>query len=319
MEQKSRKPVVVSGMQPSGPLHLGNYLGALKNWIDIQNSGKHDCFFFIADYHSITENYDPKEKKEQAFELICEYLAAGLDPEKSTLFVQSRTPQCAELAWIFNTVTPISELERMTQFKDKSSKQAKNVNMGLFDYPVLQAADILLYHGSLVPVGQDQVQHVELTRDIARWFNQKYKKEYFPLSQPLLMPLAKIMSLHEPEKKMSKSAGEKHWLGIDEEPEMIKKKLSKAVTTPEGIKNLKSIYEAFSDKMGGPFDEKQMAKTKETIAHGLADYFSDFRKKKKEWKKDRSSVEKILEQGRKKTDEIADRTMAEVKQIIGLN
>lgn len=319
MEQKSKKPVVVSGMQPSGQLHLGNYFGALKNWVDIQNSGQYDCFFFVADYHSITENYDPKEKKERVFDLICDYLSAGLDPNKSVLFVQSRTPQCAELAWVFNTVTPVSELERMTQFKDKSSRQAKNVNMGLFDYPVLQAADILLYHGSLVPVGQDQVQHVELTRDIARRFNQKYKKKYFPLSQPLLMPLAKVMSLQEPEKKMSKSAGEKHWLGIEEEPEMIKKKLGKAVTTAAGVKNLKSIYEALSQNMNGPFEEKQLAKTKGIIAQGLADHFSDFRKRKKMWKKDRSGVEQILDQGSKKTAAIASKTMAEVKQIIGLS
>src|SRR3989344_7752421 len=194
-----KKPVVVSGIQPSGPLHIGNYLWALKNWVKIQNSGQYDCFFFIADYHSLTESYNPSEKREQIFNLAVDYLSSGLDPKKCTIFVQSQVPACTELAWIFNTLTPISELERMTQFKDKASRQVKNINLGLFDYPVLQAADILLYHGSLVPVGQDQIQHVELTRDIARRFNQKYQKEYFPLSQPLLMPLAKIMSLQEPE------------------------------------------------------------------------------------------------------------------------
>ncbi|HNW09688.1 MAG TPA: tryptophan--tRNA ligase, partial [bacterium] len=244
-----KKPIVVSGMQPTGLLHLGNYLGALKNWVDIQNSGQYDCYFFIADYHSITENYNPKEKQEQIFNLLADYLAAGLDPEKSTIFVQSQTPACAELAWIFNTVTPISELERMTQFKDKAKNQALNINMGLFDYPVLQAADILIYHGQFVPVGQDQIQHIELTRDIARWFNKKYQTEYFPEAKPLLTPTPKLMSLLEPEKKMSKSFGDKHWIGIDEQPEAIDRKIAKAVTTPAGIANLRLIYDSFAENM----------------------------------------------------------------------
>jgi len=138
------KKIVVSGMQPSGQLHIGNYLGALKNWVEIQNSDKYNCFFFIADYHSITENYNPEEKQDKVFNLVCDYLSAGLDPDKCTIFVQSSVPECTELAWIFNTVTPVAELERMTQFKDKSGRQIKNINMGLFDYPVLQAADILI-------------------------------------------------------------------------------------------------------------------------------------------------------------------------------
>ena len=173
------KPVIVSGIQPTGLLHIGNYLGALKNWVDLQNSGKYDCFFFLADYHSITENYSPAEKKEQIFNLVCDYLASGLDPKKSTIFVQSQIPECTELAWIFNTLTPIGELERMTQFKDKSNKQVKNINAGLLTYPILQAADILIYHGEFVPVGQDQVQHLELAHDTVKWFNNKYATEYF--------------------------------------------------------------------------------------------------------------------------------------------
>src|SRR3989344_4866216 len=236
-----KKPVVVSGIQPSGPLHIGNYLGALKNWVKIQNSGQYDCFFFIADYHSLTESYNPGEKKEQIFKLAVDYLSAGLDPKKCTIFVQSQVPACTELAWIFNTVTPISELERMTQFKDKASRQIKNINLGLFAYPVLQAADILLYHGQFVPVGEDQIQHVELTRDVARWFNNKYKTKYFPEAKPLLTKSARIMSLADPEKKMSKSLGEKHWLGIDESKEKILDKLKKAISTDKGIANLKAI------------------------------------------------------------------------------
>ncbi len=312
------KPIIVSGMQPTGKIHIGNYLGALKNWLEIQNSGKYQCFFFIADYHSITENYRAEEKRAQVFELACDYLAAGLDPEKSTLFIQSQVPQCAELAWIFNTLTPVAELERMTQYKDKSQRQAKNINMGLFDYPVLQAADILLYHGGFVPVGEDQIQHVELTRDIARWFNHKYQTEYFPESKPLLTPAARVMSLASPENKMSKSLGEKHWLGIDEEPASIVNKIGKAASTPAGAANLKMIYEAFKEKMAGEFNPDKMAETKKIIARGVADYFQEFRNKKTDLLKNKKQALAIFETGRAKAEIIAQKTLKEVKEIIGL-
>lgn len=313
-----KKPIVVSGMQPSGALHLGNYLGALKNWVAIQDSNKYQCFFFIADYHSLTENYVPKEKRGQIFELAGDYLAAGLNPKKSIIFVQSQVPECTELAWIFNTLTPIAELERMTQFKDKAKLQKQNVNLGLFDYPVLQAADILIYHGELVPVGQDQIQHLELTRDIARWFNNKYQVKYFPESKPLLTSMPKIMSLQSPENKMSKSLGEKHWLGIDESPEAIAKKIAKAVSTPQGSANLKVIYDAFKETMPDGFNEKAMAMTKATITKGLADYFADFRTQKAKLMKNKKLVAEIMENGRQKATAIAKKTLNEVKQIIGV-
>lgn len=313
-----KKPTVVSGTQPSGQLHIGNYLGALKNWVNIQNSGKYNCFFFIADYHSLTENYNPKEKNDQIFDLAVDYLASGLDPEKSTLFIQSQVPKCTELAWIFNTITPIAELERMTQFKDKSGRQLKNINMGLFDYPVLQAADILIYGGELVPVGEDQVQHVELTRDIARWFNNKYQTKYFPEAKPLLTPLARVMSLTDPEKKMSKSLGEKHWLGIDESHEKILDKIKKAVSTEKGVNNLKAIYEAFAENMAGDFNPDKMGETKTIIADGIYKHFAEFRKRKQELIKDPDYVNKILERGRKQAQKIASKTILEVKAIIGL-
>ena len=312
------KPSIVSGIQPTGPLHLGNYLGALKNWLEIQNSGKYDCFFFIADYHSITEDYDAQEKRKQIFELACDYLAAGLDPKKSIIFIQSQVPECTELAWIFNTLTPVAELERMTQFKDKSQRQAKNINMGLFAYPILQAADILLYKGGLVPVGQDQVQHVELTRDCARWFNNKYKVKYFPESKPLLTETPKIMSLLAPENKMSKSLGDKHWLGIDELPELFAEKIGKAVSTPAGIENLKTIYQAFKRKMAGEFNPEKMAETKKIIAKGIADYFADFRAKKEKFKEDKKFVLDILAEGRQKAQAIAQKNIKEIKKIIGV-
>lgn len=315
---KIKKPIVVSGMQPSGQLHLGNYLGALKNWVEIQNSGQYQCFFFIADYHSITENYDPQTKQKQVQNLVYDYLAAGLDPEKSTIFIQSQVPGCTELAWIFNTITPVAELERMTQFKDKATHQAKNINAGLFGYPVLQAADILLYGSELVPVGEDQVQHVELTRDIARWFNKKYETKYFPEAKPLLTPTPRVMSPADPTKKMSKSLGDKHWIGIDEDFDAINTKLKKAVTTPTGIKNLKLLYQTFHDAMTGEFDEKQMAQTKTIIAQGIANHFAGFRQAKASIRGDKTYVAKVLTQGRKKASNIAETRLAEIKKIIGL-
>ncbi|MDO8669758.1 MAG: tryptophan--tRNA ligase [Candidatus Buchananbacteria bacterium] len=312
------KQTVVSGIQPSGQLHIGNYLGALKNWVEIQNSGKYDCLFFIADYHSITENYDPKEKKEQIFNLAVDCLAAGLDPRKSVFFIQSQVPACTELAWVFNTITPVSELERMTQFKDKASRQLKNINMGLFDYPVLQAADILIYKGVLVPVGEDQIQHVELTRDIARWFNHKYQTDYLPEAKPLLTKSARVMSLADPEKKMSKSLGAKHFLGIDESKEKILDKIKKAVSTAEGIENLKAIYESFLEDMAGDFKPDKMGETKAVMAAGIYNHFASFREKKQELLKNRSYVNKILAQGKKQAEKIATKTILEIKEIIGL-
>lgn len=318
MTKSENKPVVVSGMQPSGQIHIGNYLGALKNWVDIQNNGPYRCFYFLADYHSLTEEYDPKEKKRQIFNLACTFLAAGLDPEKSVIFIQSQVPECTELAWIFNTLTPLGELERMTQFKDKSQQQAKNINAGLLNYPILQAADILLYHGEFIPVGQDQIQHIELTHDTVRWFNNKYNREYFKEVKPLLTEVPKIMSLVAPENKMSKSAGDKHCLYLDDEPEAISAKLAKAASTPAGIANLKLIYDSLRESMAGDFNPQAMAQTKKIIADGAADYFAAFRKKKKELLQDEASVMKIMEKGGEKAGAIAVQTLKEVKEIIGV-
>ena len=224
------KQTIFSAIQPSGELHIGNYLGALKNFVELQD--KYNCFFFIADYHSITGNYDPKEKSKQILNLALDFLAIGLDPQKCTIAVQSQIPEHTELAWIFNTITPISELQRMTQFKDKSQNQEKNINVGLFDYPVLQAADILMYKADAVPVGQDQIQHIELTRKIARFFNNKFG-ETFPEPKDIITETPKIMSLTDPTKKMSKSHGEKSYIGINDEPEVIKKKIRKAVSASD--------------------------------------------------------------------------------------
>ena len=190
--------------------------------------------------------------------------------------------------------------------------------MGLFDYPVLQAADILIYGGELVPVGEDQIQHVELTRDIARWFNNKYKTKYFPEAKPLLTPSARVMSLADPEKKMSKSLGEKHWLGIDESREKITDKIKKAISTEKGVGNLKAIYKAFVENMSGDFNPDKMGETKIIIADGIYNYFSEFRTRKQELIKNPDYVNKILEQGQKQAQKIASKTILEVKEIIGL-
>lgn len=354
------KQTIFSAIQPSGELHIGNYLGALKNFVELQD--EYNCFFFIADYHSITGDYDPKEKSKQILNLALDFLAIGLDPQKCTIAVQSQVPEHTELAWIFNTITPISELQRMTQFKDKSQNQEKNINMGLFDYPVLQAADILIYKAYGVPVGQDQIQHIELTRKIARFFNNKFG-ETFPEPKDIITETPKIMSLTDPTKKMSKSHGEKSYIGINDEPEVIKKKLRKAFSAPS-IKdlpcfnsagqtrlgnrvvssiaekdvtpnNLKNIYAVlnfqlllnifgtdknkkyFDDKFNKK-DEKFFSELKTALAEDIANYFKDFREKRKELEENSEEVEKILDEGSKKARVIARETMKEVKEKVGV-
>ncbi len=325
-----KKQIIFSGVQPTGNLHLGNYLGAVKNWVELQNSGKYDCYFFIADYHSLTGGMTPEERHESTYNLAAEIIAAGVDPDKSTLFVQSSVPLVAELTWIFNTVTPIAELERMTQFKDKSTQQAKNINTGLFTYPILQAADILLYHGELVPVGQDQVQHVELTRDVARWFNNRYKK-YFPETKPLLTKIPKVMSLLEPNKKMSKSKGENHAINLSDDPETIEKKIKKAVTasgsgeSAPGVENLLLLLREFGEEKV----YKQFVKAekngnirygdlKKEVSESLANYFADFRKKRSQLLANKKSLQKIMDKGGKKANKVAEKTMKDVRKIIGI-
>lgn len=325
---------MVSGIQPTGSLHIGNYLGAARNWLRLQNEFDGRFFIFVADYHSITENYDPEEKRKQVLLLCAEYLALGLDPKKVTLFVQSDIPEVTELCWIFNTVTPISFLERMTQFKDKSARQTQNINMGLFDYPVLQAADILIGKGSLVPVGQDQVQHVELTRDIARFFNKKFG-EVFPEPKPVLTETPKVMSLLDPEKKMSKSA-QGSFISLSDEPEEIKKKVRRAVTDvglvedrrqkSPGVENLFTMLKEFGEpgdyeRLDGAYRDAslQYVDLKDLVAFRIAEHFADFRKKRAALLADPEKVMRVYKAGAKKVREIAQETMREVRQKIGLN
>ena len=248
------KKRILSGIQPSGDLHLGNYLGAVKNWIAMGD--EFDCFYFMADLHTITVRQTPADLRRRTLEQMAQYIAAGLDPEKNVLFVQSHVHQHAELGWVLNCYTQFGELSRMTQFKDKSAKHKENINGGLFTYPALMAADILLYQADLVPVGHDQKQHCELTRDVAQRFNSIYGN-VFKVPEPFIPKTgARVMSLNAPESKMSKSMPE-GCVFLMEKPEDIQRKFKRAITDsdtencvrydPEnkpGVSNLMSIYSA---------------------------------------------------------------------------
>src|SRR5688500_1591259 len=221
---------IFSGIQPSGELHIGNYLGAVKNWVELQRS--YESFFCVVDYHAITIPYEPADLRTRRHEMVVSLLAAGLDPSTATVFVQSMVPEHTELAWIFNTITPLGELERQTQFKDKASRQ-ESIPAGLLNYPVLQAADILLYRADLVPVGEDQVQHLELSREVSRRWNARFGDGYFPEPQAKLTPSRRIMGL-DGQAKMSKSLG--NTVGMLEEPPAIWEKLRPAVTDPARVR-----------------------------------------------------------------------------------
>ena len=322
---------ILSGIQPSGSIHIGNYLGAIKQWIELQK--ENDCVFFIADLHSLTAPYNPKELQKNIFESAIAYLAAGVDPEKSIFFVQSQIKEHTELCWLLNTVAPLGDLERMTQYKEKSKQFKKSINAGLLDYPVLQAADILLYKTNAVPVGKDQVQHIELARTIARKFNQKFGKIFAEPKALLSKETAKILSLNNPKKKMSKSLGPQSYISLFEEPETIKKKIMSAVTdtgkiikysprTKPGISNLLTIYSLFSNKtikeIEKEFKEKGYADFKKSLAGLLISSLEPFRKKKKELLLREVYVDAILDRGAKKARVIANSTMKEVKKKMGL-
>lgn len=326
------KQILVSGIQPTGRLHIGNYLGALKNFTYLQNSGKYECYFFLADLHSLTETFEPKGKKQQILETAAEYIAGGIDPHKSVLFQQSQIPAHSELAWILNTVTPMGELERMTQFKDKSARQSANTNVGLFDYPVLMAADILLYDAHVVPVGDDQLQHLELTRTLARKFNARFGKTFIE-PKDLLTKTSRVMSLKDPAKKMSKSQPE-GCLFLDDAPEEISAKIARATTDsgrevtyePEkkpGLANLIEIYAAFSHMeikmIAKEFSGESYAHFKKKLTELVIGHLSDFREKKKLLLSHPASLVKVLKDGSARAAKIAERKMATVKTRVGLN
>ncbi len=325
------KPVIVSGIQPTGKLHIGNYLGALKNFVELQSSGKYECFFFVADYHSLTEDYNPKEKRGQIDDLLIYFLSAGLDPKKSTIFVQSEIAEHAELAWILNTITPLGELRRMTQFKDKSTKEAEGVNAGLLTYPVLMSADVLLYNAQFVPVGDDQDQHLELARTLARKFNSKFGKTFVE-PQALHTKIPRLMSLDDPEKKMSKSRPE-GCLFLDDEPNVIRTKIKKAVTDSgkeivynlkekPAVSNLLLMYSAFSGKKIADIEKmykgRGYAEFKSDLAEMVVGGLEPIQKKKGEVKKKMLTMKKEIASGNKKVQKIASEKMEEVRKKIGL-
>ncbi|MBL8029913.1 MAG: tryptophan--tRNA ligase [Candidatus Doudnabacteria bacterium] len=322
------KQTVVGGIRPTNKLHIGNYLGALKQFVAISNDNQITSYFFIVDLHSLTTPFEPKELKTNILDAAATYLAAGFNPKNSNLFIQSHIPEHAELAWIFNCITPLGELERMTQFKEKSQQHATNINAGLLSYPVLMAADILIYKPNGVSVGEDQVQHVELSRVIARKFNNKFGNT-FPEPQTYIRKPLRIMSLTDPTKKMSKTGDEA--LNMDDEPKEIARKLKKAVTASEpgkkspGEENLMFLLNHFgSEESVRHFTEAQNSgklkyfELKETLAQNISDYFAEFREKKKELLSKPDYLAQVLGDGARKARETAHKTITEVKQKIGL-
>ncbi len=318
---------IVSGIRASGKLHIGNYLGALKQFVELQEQG-HTCYFFIADLHGITTPFEPKELSLNTLDVAATYLAAGINPQKSVFFLQNHVLEHATLAWIFNCITPLGELERMTQYKDKAKQHKESINAGLLTYPALMAADILMYKPTAVPVGEDQTQHVELARIIARKFNNKFGKT-FPEPHTFLRKPLRIMSLTDPENKMSKTGDEA--LLLDDEPKEILRKLKKAVTASEpgkkspGVENLFTLLEHFGNEQQiGYFRGMQenhtlkFSELKETLAADIAEYFAEFREKKQALLSNPQNIAEILGQGAHKARGIASQTIFEVKQKIGL-
>ena len=326
------KKQILSGIQPSGILTLGNYLGALRNWVKIQND--YDCKFFVADLHSITVDQDPEQLRKNIKSVIMQYLACGLDPEKNTIFIQSHVHEHAELGWILNCSTYMGELSRMTQFKDKSKKQ-ENVKVGLFDYPVLMAADILLYDADFVPVGEDQRQHLEIARDIAKRFNSTYNKEIFKLPEGFITKnTARIMSLQDPTKKMSKSDENKEaTIFLLDDRATVLKKVKKAVTDSEniikysenkpGIRNLMNIYSAVTDKTYTQIEEEfkgiGYGKFKEAVASAISDILEPIQEKYNEMllPENDEYIKNICKKGADVAQKIASQKLKEVYEAVG--
>ena len=327
MEQKKR---IFSGMQPSGVITLGNYLGALKNWTKLQD--EYDCLYCIVDMHAITVRQDPVKLRKQARDLLVQYLAVGLDPEKNIIYYQSHVPQHAELAWILNCYTYMGELNRMTQFKDKCAKHADNINAGLFTYPSLMAADILLYQTDLVPVGEDQRQHLELTRDIAQRFNGIYG-DVFKVPDAYIGKVgARVMALQEPTKKMSKSdENQNNIITLMDDPKVIMNKMKRAMTDSDtevrfaeekpGISNLLNIYCAVTGKTIAEA-EKEFAGVgygtfKTAVGEAVVAELEPVQKRVKELEANKDYLDAIIKSGAEKASRLADRTLTKVQKKVG--
>jgi tryptophanyl-tRNA synthetase len=323
---------IFSGIQPSGVIHIGNYLGAITQFVAYQN--QFDSTFCIVDLHAITVPQNPKELTKNIYRLAALYLACGINPEKSNLFIQSHIAEHAELAWILNTIATMGELERMTQYKEKAQKNsAINSSVGLFDYPVLMAADILLYNTDIVPVGEDQKQHVELCRNLAQRFNKRFGDTFKVPNVMMRETGARIMALDNPDKKMSKSAeSEYNYIAMTDEPDTIRKKISRAVTDSGsdirfetsriGLYNLLTIYQLFSDmtdeEIEGKFVSKGYGDFKKELAELIIEKLTPIQEKYKKLIIDKNYLDKILREGADKVRPLAEETIKDVKEKIGL-
>ncbi len=324
------KKTVFSGVQPSGALTIGNYLGAIKNWVDIQD--EYEGIFCVVDQHAITVPQEAKNLRKNTLEVLALYIACGLDPEKSTLFIQSHVSAHAELGWVLNTITSMGQLNRMTQYKEKSQKSEANLNAGLFTYPVLMAADILLYQTDIVPVGEDQKQHLELARDLAERFNTRYS-ETFKVPDPMISEFgARIMSLQEPTKKMSKSDSDVNsFILLLDDDATIKRKIKRAVTDSlgvvkycdeqPGVKNLLTIYSKFTGKsikeIESDYEGKGYGDFKNDLAEVVADGLRPIREKANELIENKDQLESIYTEGAEKAEKIARKTLRKVYKKIG--
>ena len=327
------KPIVFSGAQPSGELTLGNYLGALKNWVSLQN--EYDCVYCIVNQHAITVRQDPNKLRKATLDTLALYLACGIDPQKSTIFVQSQVPAHAELGWALNCYTYFGELSRMTQFKDKSSRHSENINAGLFDYPVLMAADILLYQANLVPVGDDQKQHLELSRDIAMRFNALYG-DIFTVPEPFIAKVgARVMSLQDPTKKMSKSdENRNNVIGLLEDPKDVEKKIKRAITDSDeppvvhydlknkaGVSNLLDILTGITGKpiaeLEKTFEGKMYGHLKTEVANQVIDMLTGLQTKYHQYRDDEDYLLSIMQEGAQKARARAEPTLKKVYDAIG--
>lgn len=326
-----KKKVMLSGIQPSGDLHLGNYLGAIKNWG--ARADEFDCFYFMADLHTITVRQEPAELRRRTLEQLALYIACGLDPKKNTLFIQSQVPAHAQLGWVLQCYTMFGELTRMTQFKDKSEKHKDNINAGLFAYPSLMAADILLYRPDYVPVGEDQKQHVELTRNIATRFNSIYG-DVFKIPEPYIAKTgARIYGLTTPDSKMSKSIPEGCVFLMDD-PDTIARKFKRAVTDSDtercvrfdkenkpGVSNLMNIYSTVTGKtfeeIEREFEGKGYGVFKPAVGEAVIDVLRPIREEASRIMKDKAYLESVYKDGAARASRVADRTLAKVYKKVG--
>lgn len=330
-ESENKKKVLYSAVQPSGNLTIGNYLGAIRNWVTLQDD--YECYYAMADMHAITVRQDPATLRQKTLELAALYIACGVDPEKCALYVQSNVPCHAELAWVLNTFTYVGEMERMTQFKDKSAKHADNINMGLMDYPVLMAADILLYQTDVVPVGVDQKQHLEITRDIASRFNNIYSPT-FKIPEPIIMQAgAKINSLQEPDKKMSKSdTNPNASVYLSDDRDTVMRKFKRAVTdsdsavrydpaTKPGVSNLLTIYSVFSGKSveeaEKEFAGKGYGDFKLAVGEAVADALAPMQSEQKRLLADKAYLNDVLARGAERAYRTARKTLDKVYRKVG--